>query len=72
MRVSKPDKKSRSVNIALSVVGIPRPPTYGNLPGYFNCTAQLFSGLPVDFLLEVQNDGHSPDLIHIYLMSMYL
>jgi hypothetical protein len=60
-KVSNPKKKGRAVNVALSVVGMLRPPGYGNLQGYFNY-ATAFGGLPVDFLFGVQNDGDSPEV----------
>jgi hypothetical protein len=72
-KVSAPKKKGgRTVNVALSIVGMLRPPGYGNLQGFANY-ATAISGLPVDFLFGMQNDGDSPEVSpspgHLYICS---
>lgn len=62
----KPRKKNRGKNRAISVsmnlVGMLRPPGYGNLQGFVGYATSLL-GLPVDLLLGVQNDGDSPEIM---------
>ena len=55
-------KKGRAVNLGLSLVGMLRPPGYGNLQGFAGYSTGLF-GLPLDLLLGVQNDGDSPEVM---------
>lgn len=57
-----PRKKGRAVNIGLSLVGMLRPPGYGNLQGFAGYSTAAF-GLPLDLLLGVQNDGDSPEIM---------
>lgn len=64
-KVKKPSKKNgRAVNVALSFVGMLRPPGYGNLQGYATYAA-AFAGIPVDFIVGIQNDGESPEVVSI-------
>jgi hypothetical protein len=60
----KPRKKKgeRAVNIGLNLVGMLRPPGYGNLQGFCGYSTGLF-GLPFDIMLGVQNDGDSPEIM---------
>jgi len=55
-------KKARAVNIGLNLVGMLRPPGYGNLQGFAGYSTSAF-GLPLDLLLGVQNDGDSPEVM---------
>jgi hypothetical protein len=61
---SKKGKKkgSRAVNIGLNLVGMLRPPGYGNLQGFVGYATSLL-GLPLDLMLGVQNDGDSPEVM---------
>ena len=61
---SKKSKKkgSRAVNIGLNLVGMLRPPGYGNLQGFVGYATSLL-GLPLDLMLGVQNDGDSPEVM---------
>lgn len=68
-QVNNPKKKGRSVNVAMTMVGMIRPPGYGNLQGYFNY-ATAFGNLPVDFLFGIQNDGDSPEVKNILPVYM--
>jgi hypothetical protein len=54
-------KNKRSFNVALSLVGMLRPPGFGNLQGFLGYSTGIF-GLPLDFLLGVQNDGDSAEV----------
>ena len=55
-------KKGRAVNLGLSLVGMLRPPGYGNLQGFAGYSTGFF-GLPLDLLLGIQNDGDSPEVM---------
>ena len=55
-------KGSRAVNIGLNLVGMLRPPGYGNLQGFVGYATSLL-GLPLDLMLGVQNDGDSPEVM---------
>jgi hypothetical protein len=55
-------KWPRVTNIALNLVGMFRPPGFGNLQGFVGYATSLL-GLPLDLLLGVQNDGDSPEVI---------
>lgn len=61
----KPKKKKRGAakifGISLSLVGMLRPPGFGNLQGFIGYATSMF-GLPLDLLLGVQNDGDSPEV----------
>lgn len=58
-----PKKKgARGFNVALNLVGMLRPPGFGNLQGYANYATSLL-GLPLELLLGFQNDGDSPDVM---------
>jgi hypothetical protein len=62
-KAKKPKKKKgRAVNIGLNLVGMLRPPGYGNLQGFAGYATSAF-GLPLDLLLGVQNDGDSPEIM---------
>lgn len=60
----RPRKKKgeRAINIGLNLVGMLRPPGYGNLQGFCGYSTGLF-GLPFDIMLGVQNDGDSPEIM---------
>lgn len=72
-KVAKPPKKkgSRAVNVGLSLVGMLRPPGYGNLQGYASYATSLL-GLPLDLLMGVQNDGDSPEVCFHPLAPLYI
>lgn len=53
-----------SVNVVLNLVGMLRPPGYGNLQGFLGYATGIL-GLPLELLLGVQNDGDSPEVIII-------
>jgi hypothetical protein len=55
-------KKGRAVNIGLNLVGMLRPPGYGNLQGFCSYSTGLM-GMPLDILLGCQNDGDSPEVV---------
>lgn len=62
--VKRPRKKSkgkRAVNLALSLVGMLRPPGFGSFQGFAGYATSLF-GLPFDILMGVQNDGDSAEV----------
>jgi hypothetical protein len=50
-----------SVRTSLQLVGMLRPPGYGNLQGYVGYSTGLL-GLPLDLLFGFQNDGDSPEV----------
>ena len=54
--------KNRAVNIGLNLVGMLRPPGFGNLQGFVGYQTGIF-GLPLDLLFGVQNDGDSPEIM---------
>ena len=54
-------KGKRAINIGLNLVGMLRPPGYGNLQGFVGYSTALL-GLPFEILLGVQNDGDSPEV----------
>lgn len=60
----KPKRKKgqKAINIGLNLVGMLRPPGFGNLQGYLGYATSLL-GLPLDLLLGVQNDGDSPEIM---------
>ena len=58
-------QKQKGINIGLNLVGMFRPPGNGGLQGFAGYSTGIF-GLPLELLLGVQNDGDSPDVIHIY------
>ena len=63
--VKKPKKKKgkRAINFVLSLVGMLRPPGYGNLQGFVGYSGLSMFGVPVETLLGVQNDGDAPEVI---------
>lgn len=54
-------KGKRAINIGLNLVGMLRPPGYGNLQGFVGYSTALL-GLPFEILMGVQNDGDSPEV----------
>lgn len=58
----KKKKGARSVSVALNLVGMLRPPGYGNLQGFVNYATSL-AGLPLELLMGFQNDGDSPEIM---------
>ena len=54
--------KNRAVNIGLNLVGMLRPPGFGNLQGFVGYSTGIF-GLPLELLFGVQNDGDSPEIM---------
>ena len=60
-RPRKKGKGPRGVNLALSLVGMLRPPGQGSLQGFCVYNTALF-GLPFDILMGVQNDGDSAEV----------
>ncbi len=61
----KPRRKrrgQRAFGVSLNLVGMLRPPGYGNLQGFIGYATSLL-GLPLDLLLGVQNDGDSPEIL---------
>lgn len=65
--VNKPPRKKKrrmgGLGFSLSLVGMLRPPGFGNLQGFCGYATSLF-GIPLDFLVGVQNDGDSLEVIH--------
>jgi hypothetical protein len=57
---------AKALGVSLSVVGMLRPPGYGNLQGFIGYATSLL-GLPLDLLLGVQNDGDSPEVRRLLL-----
>jgi len=62
------NRGSRAVNIGLNLVGMLRPPGYGNLQGFVGYSTALL-GLPFEILMGVQNDGDSPEVCRDYLIT---
>ena len=54
-------KADKIVSMGLNLVGMLRPPGFGNLQGFIGYATSLL-GLPLDLLLGVQNDGDSPEV----------
>lgn len=52
---------AKALGVSLSLVGMLRPPGYGNLQGFIGYATSML-GLPLDLLLGVQNDGDSPEV----------
>ena len=69
-QAKRPNKKKneRAVNIGLNLVGMLRPPGFGNLQGFVGYST-AFLGLPLDLLLGVQNDGDSPEVRFVCLQQ---
>lgn len=53
----------KALGVSLGLVGMLRPPGFGNLQGFIGYATSVF-GLPLDLLLGVQNDGDSPEVPH--------
>lgn len=64
-QVKKPRRKKgkRAVNLTLNLVGMLRPPGYGNLQGFVGYNGLSFFGVPVETLFGVQNDGDAPEIL---------
>ena len=65
---------AKALGVSLSLVGMLRPPGYGNLQGFIGYATSLL-GLPLDLLLGVQNDGDSPEVQwvpSIFMLSYYM
>jgi len=64
-QVKKPKRKKgkRAVNLTLNLVGMLRPPGYGNLQGFVGYNGLSLFGVPVETLLGVQNDGDAPEIL---------
>ena len=58
----KAKRGKRALQIGLNLVGMLRPPGYGNLQGFVGYNALSFLGVPLDLLLGVQNDGDAPEV----------
>lgn len=65
---SRRKKKFGGFGVNLSLVGMLRPPGFGNFQGYLAHANQIF-GLPVEFLLGVQNDGDSVEVFSNFFFS---
>lgn len=52
---------AKALGISMQLVGMLRPPGYGNLQGFIGYATSLL-GLPLELLLGVQNDGDSPEV----------
>lgn len=61
-------KGQKAVNIGLNLVGMLRPPGFGNIQGFLGYTTGLL-GLPLELLLGVQNDGDTPEVRNIFLIT---
>eukprot|EP01038_Epipyxis_sp_PR26KG_P010787 gene10787-14484_t len=55
-------KGKRGINLAFNLVGMLRPPGYGNLEGFVGYATSLL-GFPLDLMLGVQNNGESPEIM---------
>ena len=55
-------ERSRYVKVALGLVGMLRPPGFGNFQGFLGYATNLM-GAPLELILGVQNDGDSPEVI---------
>ena len=72
-QVAKPPRKGRKrskksfggIGVSMSLVGMLRPPGYGNLQGFVGYGRPIF-GIPVDFLLGIQNDGDSMEVSKVF------
>jgi hypothetical protein len=52
----------KGLNVALNLVGMLRPPGYGNLQGFLAYSTGLL-GVPLDIMLGCQNDGDAPEVV---------
>jgi hypothetical protein len=52
---------ARALGVSLGLVGMLRPPGFGNLQGFVGYATSVF-GTPLDLLLGVQNDGDAPEV----------
>lgn len=59
-RPRKSRRGSPRFSVSLNLVGMIKPPGSGNLQGFAGYSSGIF-GLPVDFLIGIQNDGDSPE-----------
>ena len=71
-RTKRPPKTKgqKAINIGLNLVGMLRPPGFGNLQGFLGYTTGLL-GLPLELLLGVQNDGDTPEVRKLSLLSVH-
>ncbi|KAJ1430660.1 hypothetical protein B484DRAFT_418729 [Ochromonadaceae sp. CCMP2298] len=53
---------AKALGVSLSLVGMLRPPGFGNLQGFVGYATSML-GLPLELLLGVQNDGDSPEVM---------
>ncbi|KAJ1439662.1 hypothetical protein B484DRAFT_476861 [Ochromonadaceae sp. CCMP2298] len=53
---------AKALGVSLSLVGMLRPPGFGNLQGFVGYATSML-GLPLELLLGVQNDGDSPEIM---------
>ena len=63
-------KGQKAVNIGLNLVGMLRPPGFGNLQGFLGYTTGLL-GLPLELLLGVQNDGDTPEVTNFLSLFVH-
>lgn len=52
---------AKLLGVSFQLVGMLRPPGFGNLQGYIGYASSLL-GFPLDLLLGIQNDGDSPEV----------
>lgn len=52
---------AKLLGLSFQLVGMLRPPGFGNLQGYIGYASSLL-GFPLDLLLGIQNDGDSPEV----------
>jgi hypothetical protein len=65
-------KKSRAFNIALNLVGMLRPPGFGNLQGFIGYATKIYTkyqDIPLDLMLGFQNDGDSPEVFLHHILN---
>ena len=61
---------AKLLGVSFQLVGMLRPPGFGNLQGYIGYASSLL-GFPLDLLLGIQNDGDSPE-VRIMMLNRYL
>ncbi len=60
------DRKPRGIRFGLGLVGMLRPPGFGNFQGFVNYGASLF-GIPLDIILGIENNGDTHEVIlHVF------
>lgn len=55
-------ERKRSFSWSLSLVGMLRPSGFGNAQGFVSYATSVL-GIPVDFMLGMQNDGDAPEVV---------